>query len=124
MKKLKYGILFIVFILLIVWGFTSIGKTILIKYTGDKVEVVVTKIPFSCDRYNQINVLLDGVEYEVNISKTDCRESVYKVGQKVTLLKNKKYKELVWQERQPELLPLLIIAVFVLAYISMKGRYK
>jgi hypothetical protein len=124
MKKVKYGVLFIAFILLIIWGFTSIGKTIFIKYTGEKIEAIVSKTPSSCDRYNQINVLLDGLEYEVSISKTDCRESVYKVGQKVTLLKNKKYNELVWPESQPELLPLLIVAVFVLAYISMKGRYK
>jgi hypothetical protein len=124
MKKVKYGILFVVFILLMIWGFTSIGRTILIKYTGENVVAIVSNTPSSCDRYNHINVLLDGIDYEVSISRTDCRESVYKVGQKVTLLKNKKYKELVWPESQPELLPLLIIAILILAYISMIGLYK
>lgn len=124
MKKVKYGLLFIVFVLVVMWGISSIGKTIFIKYTGEKIEAIVSKTPSSCDRYNYINVLFNGEDYEVSISRTDCREGLYKVGQKVTLLKNKKYKELVWPESQSELLPILIIAVFILAYISMKGRDK
>lgn len=124
MKKVKYGIVLIAFILLVMWGVSSIGKTIFIKYTGEKIEAIVSKIPSSCDRYNHISVLFNGEDYEVSISRTDCRESFYKIGQKVTLLKNKKYKELVWPESQPELLPILIIALFVLAYISMKGRHR
>jgi hypothetical protein len=106
------------------WGFFSIGKIIFIKYTGEKIEAIVSKIPSSCDKYNHINVLYNGEDYEVSISRTDCQEGFYKIGQKVTLIKNKKYKELVWPESQPELLPILIIAVFVLAYISMKGRNR
>ena len=69
-------------------------------------------------------MIFNGEDYEVSISRTDCQEGFYKIGQKVTLIKNKKYKELVWPESQPELLPILIIAVFVLAYISMKGRNR
>jgi|694.fasta_scaffold30388_6 hypothetical protein len=124
MKKVKYGIVLIATVLLIMWGFFSIGKIIFIKYTGEKIEAIVSKIPSSCDKYNHINVLFNGEDYEVSISRTDCQEGFYKIGQKVTLIKNKKYKELVWPESQPELLPILIIAVFVLAYISMKGRNR
>jgi hypothetical protein len=124
MKKVKYVIVLITFVLLVMWGFYSIGKTIFIKYTGEKIEAIVSKIPSSCDRYNHIYVFFNGEEYEVSISETDCRESFYKIGQKVTLLKNKKYKELVWPESQPELVLILIIAVFVLSYISMKGRHR
>jgi hypothetical protein len=124
MKKVKYGVLIVVAITVIVLGFSSVISTIIIKYTGKKVVAAVTEIPSTCDRYNHIKVLLDNTEYEVNISRPDCREGVYKVGQKVELLKNERYEELVWPESQPELVPLLIIAVFILAYISMKGRYK
>lgn len=124
MKKAKYGVLIVVAIAVIVLGFSSVINTIIIKYTGKKVVASVTEIPSTCDRYNHIKVLLDNKEYEVNISRTDCREGVYKVGQQVEILKNERYKELVWPESQPELVPLLIIAVFILAYISMKNRYK
>jgi len=124
MKKIKYGVLIVVAITVIVLGFSSVLSAIIIKYTGKKVIAVVTEIPSTCDRYNQIKVLLDNIEYEVNISRPDCREGVYKVGQKVELLKNVRFKELVWPESQPESVPLLIIAVFILGYISMKDRYK
>jgi len=124
MKKVKYGALIVVTIAVIALGFYSIISTIIIKYTGKKVVASVTEIPSTCDRYNHIKVLLDNTEYEVNISRTDCRERVYKIGQQVELLKNERYKELVWPESQPELIPLLIIAVFILAFISMKGRYR
>lgn len=124
MKKVKYGIVLIATVLLIMWGFFSIGEIIFIKYSGEKIEAIVSKIPSSCDKYNHINVLFNGEDYEVSISRTDCQEGFYKIGQKVTLIKHKKYKELVWPESQPELLPILIIAVFVLAYISMKGRNR
>ena len=124
MKNVKYGALIVVTIAVIALGFYSVISTIIIKYTGKKVVASVTEIPSTCDRYNHIKVLLDNTEYEVKISRTDCRERVYKIGQQVELLKNERYKELVWPESQPELIPLLIIAVFILAYISMKGRYR
>lgn len=124
MKKFKYWILFVFFILLLVWGFKTIGTTIYIKYTGEKIVATVSKTPILCDRYNHINVLFDGIEYEVSISRSDCTERVYKVGQKVSLLKCKKYQEFVWPESQPELLPLLIIAILFLSYIVMAKQYK
>lgn len=124
MKKLNKGLIIFFFILLIVSGFISIGKTIFIKYTGIKIVATVTQIPSTCDRYNYVKVLFNNTEYEVNISSTDCREGVYKVGQKVELLKNERYKELVWPESQIELVPLLIVAVFILAYIGNKGNNK
>ena len=124
MKKIKYGVLIVVAITVIVLGFFSVLSAIIIKYTGKKVIAVVTEIPSTCDRYNHIKVLLHNTEYEVNISRADCREGVYKVGQKVKLLKNERYEQLVWPESQPEFVPLLIIAVFILGYISMKDRYK
>lgn len=124
MKKVKYWIVIIAFVLLIMWGGASIGKTIFIKYTGEKIEAIVRRIPSSCDRYNHINVLFNNEDYEVSISRTECREGFYKIGQKIIFLRNKKYKELVWPESHPELLPILIITVFVLAYISMRGRNK
>ena len=124
MKKFKFWILFVVFILLLVWGFKTIGTTIYIKYTGEKIVATVSKTPTSCDRYNYINVLFDGIEYEVSISRSDCIDRVYKVGQKVSLLKSKKYQELVWPESKPELLPLLIIVILFLSYIVMAKQYK
>lgn len=123
MKKIKYRVIIIVFALLIVWGISSIGKTIIIKYTGEKVTATVNETPSSCDRYNHITVLLDSVDYEVTISRDDCRQGVYTVGQKVTLLKSAKFKELVWPESQIEIMPLLIIAIFILVYISIKAQH-
>lgn len=111
-------------ILLVFICFFSIGEIIIIKYTGEKVIAIVNKVPYSCDRYNHINVLIDSVDYEVSISRVDCKKSIYKVGQKVTLLKSKKYNKLVWPESQPELLPLIFVAVFILVYLSNKGRCK
>jgi hypothetical protein len=124
MKKVKYWILIIIAVLIIVFSFSSIIQTIIVKYTGVKVLALVIGTPSECDRYNQIKVLLDSKEYEVNISRSNCRQGLYKVGQQVTLLKNENYKELIWPESQPELLPLLFIAALVLSYVSMKGRYK
>jgi hypothetical protein len=124
MKKVKYGIALFAIVLVVTFGIISIGKIIFIKYTGEKVVAIVSQVPSSCDRYNHINVLFKGEVYEVSISKADCREGFYKIGQKVTLLKNKKYKELVWPDSQPELLPIIFAGVFVLAFISMKGQIK
>lgn len=118
MKKAKYGIVFVACIALIVLGFSSIGKTIIIKHTGKKVIAVVNEIPSTCDRYNHITVLLDNTAYEVNISRANCREGIYKVGQEVELLKHENYKELVWPESKPEIVIILIIAVLILGFYS------
>jgi len=85
MNKVKKGLIILFFVLLIVSSFISIGKTIFIKYTGIKIVATVTQIPSTCDRYNYVKVLFNNTEYEVNISSTDCREGVSKVGQTVAL---------------------------------------
>jgi hypothetical protein len=109
---------------LLIWGFISIGKTVLIRYTGVKVIAVVTKVPTECDKYNNINVLLNTDEYQVNISKTDCRQGVYKIGQNVTLIKHKKYNELVWPDSRPELTILIIIGVLIFGYVTTRKYYR
>ncbi len=124
MKKVKYSVLAVVTIAITILGLFSVISKVIIKYAGKKVVATVAEVPSTCDKYNQIKVLLDNTAYEVSISRTDCREGLYKVGQKVELLKHEGYKELIWPESQPELVPLLVIAVFILAYISVKGKYK
>jgi hypothetical protein len=124
MKKVKHGLVYLAAASIFIVGFYYVGQTIYIKYTGEKVTAVVVKTPSSCDRYNQIYVLLEGEEYEINISRQSCRDRKYRVGQQVQVLRNKKYKELVWPHSRPELVPLLVLAVLILAYFSWKGRFK
>lgn len=121
---MKSYFIYAVLLVLLVSGFYSVGKKIIIKYTGEKTHAKVTQIPKSCDRYNHIMVEVKGVSYEVSISKFDCKRSIYKIGQNVVLLKSKRYSELVWPDSNPEAVPLIIICVIILAIYSLKTSTK
>ena len=125
MRKGMYG-LFIVLacIAIVIWGLLSISKGVIIKYGGKKVTAVVIKLPIECDKYNSIKVLLNEKEYEVSISRKECRDSVYKVGQKVELLKHDNYDELIWPEGYPELVVLLIIVGLVYVFFTVRKHYR
>ena len=125
MKVKSKGII-IVFLCLVIlgWGFYSIGKTIIIKYGGSNVDAIISQIPTECDKYNGIKVLVDETEFTVSISKKECREGVYKIGQKVVLLKHKKYDELIWPNSNPEFAILLIIGILLLGYFTTRKYYQ
>jgi hypothetical protein len=125
MKKQKVlGILILAgCIVIIFWGLKSLVELAIIKYGGQKVSATIVEVPSSCDRYNFIKVVFTGTTHEVNISKTNCRNGLYKVGQQVTLLKHRGYDDLIWPGSYPELVIVLIIAVLIFAYFNVKKYF-
>ena len=123
MTKLKYGLLIALGIAILVWGLSSIIGKVIVRYAGKKVVTVITEVPSECDRYNHIKVLIDSTTYEVSISKANCRDGVYKVGQRIELLRHKNYKELVWPGSHPELVIILIVLVLIYGYFTIRKRY-
>lgn len=103
---------------------SSIIRSVIIKYAGDRITATVTEVPFDCDRYNHIKVLLGGVQHEVSISRTDCKEGSYETGQKVELLKHGRYDELVWPESHPELVLLIVFAFLLYLYSTVTKYYS
>src|SRR5688572_19542319 len=97
--------------ILLAWGIYSIARLILIKNKGSKITATVLKVDRDCDRYNEIQVAYAGKAYPVTISRTDCRDGIYKVGQSVTLIKYKDNDTLVWPEAQYEWLPFILLAI-------------
>lgn len=125
MKKKNVSVIIIlVSAIILVWGFWSMGESIIIRYAGRKVVAVVMNVPSECDKYNKIKVLQDGVVYNVSISRSECKRGVYKIGQKVELIKHNKYHELVWPESRPELVVLLILGVLALGYYTNRTKFK
>ena len=125
LKSKTFGWLFIILALAILAiGFYAIGNLIIIKYFGKKVIATVTAVPQECDKYNHINVLLDGATHEVSINKSECREGTYQVGQKVELMQHPGYKDLVWPESKPELAVLLILLVLGYLFFEYKRQTR
>jgi hypothetical protein len=108
---------------ILIWGFSSLFGKVIVRYAGEKVIAIITEVPSRCDRYNHIEVLLDGTEYEISISKDNCRKGIYKLGQRVELLKYKNYKELVWPSSHPELAIIAIIIVLFFGFFSIRKKY-
>lgn len=98
------------------------GKSAVVRYFGKKVTAVVMSVPEICDKYNFIQVSIDKKVYEVTISRKECREGTYQIGQQIQLLKYKDYDELVWPGSRPELVILLIVGVLILGYYTNKSN--
>lgn len=109
---------------IIVIGLYSITKTILIKNKGTQIAATVTHVDRNCDRNNKMQVKFESKIYEISISSQECRDRVYKTGQKVTLIKHKDYDELVWPQSQIEWMPFLLVVVLGLAYYSNKEKFS
>jgi regulator of sigma D len=107
----------------LLWGFYSIYQLIVIKTKGSQVIAQILKVDTNCDKYNKIVVNYGDKVYEVAISRTDCREGVYKVGQNVTLIKFKDYDTLVWPSAQYEWLPFLFLFLLALVYYTNKDKF-
>ncbi len=118
--NIGFKILTLIAVSICIIGLCSITKTIIIKYKGSKITATVTHVDSDCDRYNKIQVEFKNKTYEISISKNNCRDKVYKLGQKVTLIKYKNYDELVWPESKIEWVLPLIIGVGILAYYTNK----
>ena len=121
-KKLEILIVFLA-ATIFVWGLYSIFRLIIIKNKGSQITAIVQAVDTNCDRYNKIEVAFDGETYPVSISKTDCRDGVYKVGQRVTLIKYKDDDTLVWPEAKYEWLPFIILVLLALAYYTNKDKF-
>src|SRR5687767_8086519 len=85
---------------LLIWGLYSIVQLIIIKNSGTQIIATVTKVDADCDKYNKIEVVFEAKTYPVSISNSNCRDRIYKIGQKVTLIKHKDYNTLVWPKAQ------------------------
>ena len=105
-------------------GLYSIVGLIIIKYKGSKIAAIVLKVDTDCDRYNEITVAYEGKNYPVTISRANCQDKVYKVGQSVILIKYKDYNTLIWPEVNYEWLPFVFIVLFVLAYYTNKEKFQ
>jgi hypothetical protein len=124
-KRVKGIAVVVACLAILVWGLSAMIEMVIVRYWGQKTTAVVTAVPTECDRYNHITVLLDNTAYEVSISRDNCREGIYKVGQEVDLLKHENYEELIWPESQPEIVIILIIAVLILGlYTAQKDTGK
>ncbi len=120
----KVGVLIVVLAgILLVWGIYSIARLIIIKNKGSQITVTVSKVDTDCDRYNYIEVVYEGKTYPISISRANCRDGVYKVGQTVTLIKYKDDNTLVWPEAQVEWLPFILLAILVLGYYTNKDKF-
>lgn len=84
--------------ILLIWGVYSIARLIVIKYIGSQITATVLKMNTDCDRYNEIKVINRGKIYPVTISRTACRDAIYKVGQTVTLIEYRNDNTLVWPD--------------------------
>jgi hypothetical protein len=124
MNKRVYWLLTLAAITIIVLGLLSVANKVIVRYAGKKVVTVVTEVPSECDKYNYIKVLLDSTEYEVSISRTNCRDGVYKVGQRVELLKHKNYEQLEWPGSHPELVIILMISILFFGLFIVRRTYK
>jgi hypothetical protein len=120
----KVGVLIVILVCAVLaMGIYSIARLIIIKNKGSHIAATVSRVDTDCDRYNKIEVAYKGKTYTVTISRSDCRDGVYKVGQSVALIKYKDDDTLVWPEAQPEWLPFLLIAVLTLAYYTNKDKF-
>lgn len=124
MKRLRYWVLVLAAITVLVIGFFSVGIKIFIKYHGVRTNAFVIKIPNSCDKYNHITLLIDSAFYEVGISRSDCKNAVYKVGDIVVVLKSDLFDEVIWPENQFEYLPIIFILLAIIGYFSINSNLK
>lgn len=120
----KFGIFIIVLAgAILVWGLYSMVLLIIIKNKGTQIIATIRKVDTECDRYNGIEVIFSGRIYSVTISRANCQDRVYKVGQKVALIKYKNYDQLVWPEAKFEWLPFLFLGLLTLGYYTNKGKF-
>jgi hypothetical protein len=120
----KVGVLIVILAgILLAWGVYSIARLIIIKNKGSQITATVLKVDTDCDRYNKIEINYGGKAYPLTISRTDCRNGVYKVGQTVTLIKYKDDNTLVWPEAQYEWLPFILLAILALGYYTKKEKF-
>ena len=108
---------------LLVWGFYSMVRLIIIQYKGSPIAATVLRVDTDCDKYNHIDVVFENKTYSVTISRNDCHNKVYKIGQSVSLLKYKDDDTLVWPQAQYQWLPFMLIAVLALAFYTNKDKF-
>lgn len=124
MKNWKLIGIAIVALGILVWGIIALGTTTVVRYTGKKVIAIITMLPKQCDKYNSIEVLVGNTSGSLPISKKECRDGYYKLGQKVEVIQKEGYTELVWPQSQPGVVILLIIGILCLGYYTEKGKLK
>jgi hypothetical protein len=121
---IKIKILLLIALLIIIAGLYEITKKIIIKHKGSQIIATVVHVDTDCDKYNHIQVQFETKVYEVTISRTECRDRAYKIGQQVILIKYKDFDELIWPESKIEMVLFLIITVMGLAYYTNKGKFS
>jgi len=111
--------IFIASIAILIWGLNAMIGMVIVRYWGEKTTAVVTAVPNECDRYNRIKILLGEAEQEITISRNDCKEGKYRVGQQVELIKHKNFDEPVWPGSHPELAIIIVIGILIFAYLTV-----
>jgi hypothetical protein len=123
MKFTFRGILLSSAIVILVFGIIDIFQLIIIKNKGAEIKARVINVDIDCDRYNKIDVEFENRIYEVSISRSDCKNKTYSIGQQVTLLKYKNKKKLVWPDSNYNWLPLIVGFVLFLGYYTTKNKF-
>jgi hypothetical protein len=97
----------------------------IVQYWGRRVVVTVTEVSTICTRRgSQIVVALGNTIHNVDISQSECRNQVYKVGQQVTVLKHDKFGLLLMPDERPDAFLICLFVVFLLAYISNRDEIR
>jgi hypothetical protein len=86
--NMKVGVVIVILACAVLaMGIYSIARLIIIKNKGSQITATVLKVDTDCDRYNKMEVAFEGRTFPVTISRNDCRDGVYEIGQSVTLIK-------------------------------------
>ncbi|MGQ0740438.1 MAG: hypothetical protein ACT4OJ_15420, partial [Bacteroidota bacterium] len=105
-------------------AFREMFMDIITKYKGIKVSALILNTSQSCDRYKYNTVLCESDEFEVSISRSDCRKSIYRTGQRVELLYHDGFKNLVWPESQPEVVPVILLIFIIVIAVKMARNWN
>jgi len=124
-KKNLFGIIVIgACVALVALAIYGMVTWIITQREGKEVRVTIIAVPDRCDRSNPIKVALNGEVHEVKISRADCRNGVYKVGQQITLMQHPGYKELVWPDSRPDIVILCIVGLCLLIFYQYRTQHK
>lgn len=110
-------LLLAVVLAVILWVVYSSVMGLMIKYDGEKVTALITRVPNECHKTNTITVMIENKLFNMQIRKEECREGIYSVGETVEVLKHKYFDELAWPNSNPELRFMLAVFMVAAAYL-------
>lgn len=103
----------VVFLLFCILFFRSYREAFFVLNHGTVVTGEVTRVPRYCNKHASIDITFEGKQYSHSVSRSSCREGVYRTGQAISIRWHPDAGQVLFRDEDPRKDLYILAGVFV-----------